>query len=48
MPGSSVKNWKVYEALRGKGYSKTKSAKIANSQAGGGKKKKGKGGRKKK
>jgi hypothetical protein len=35
MPGKSVKNWKVYEALRDKGYSKTKSAKIANSKAGG-------------
>ena len=33
MPGKSVKNWKVYEALRDKGYSKTKSAKIANSKA---------------
>jgi hypothetical protein len=48
MPGKSVKNWRVYEALRDKGYSKTKAAKIANSKAGGGKKKKGRGGRKKK
>lgn len=34
MPGKSVKNWRVYEALRRKGYSKTKSAKIANSRSG--------------
>jgi hypothetical protein len=47
MPGKSVKNWKVYEALRDKGYSKTKSAKIANSKSKGGKRK-GKGGRKRK
>lgn len=33
MPGKSVKNWKVYHALRKKGYSKTKSAKIANSKS---------------
>ena len=32
MPGKQVKNWKVYHALRKKGYSKTKSAKIANSK----------------
>ena len=32
MPGKSVKNWKVYEALRRKGYSKEKSARIANSK----------------
>ena len=44
MPGKSVKNWKVYEALRDKGYSKTKSAKIANSKAS--RKSKRKGGRK--
>jgi hypothetical protein len=29
--GSSVKNDKKYEALRDKGYSKERSAKIANS-----------------
>jgi hypothetical protein len=27
-----VKRWNVYHALRRKGYSKTKSAKIANSK----------------
>jgi hypothetical protein len=45
MPGkkyASIKKPKVYEALRDKGYSKTKAAKISNAQAGGGKKKKGK------
>lgn len=34
MPGKkyrSIKRPKVYEALRDKGYSKTKAAKIANS-----------------
>lgn len=43
MPGKQVKNWKVYEALRKKGASKTKAAKIANSK----KSKKGKRGKKK-
>lgn len=38
----SLKRPKVYDALRRKGYSKTKSAKISNAQA-----KKGKKGRKK-
>lgn len=41
MPGkkmASVKKPKVYEALRKKGASKTKAAKIANSKAGGKKK----------
>lgn len=50
MPGkkyASIKKPKVYEALRDKGYSKTKAAKISNAQAGGGKKK-GKGRRKRK
>jgi hypothetical protein len=37
---ASIKRPKVYEALRKKGYSKTKAAKIANSKAKGGKKKK--------
>jgi len=46
MPGKSVKNWRLYERLRDKGYSKTKSAKIANSKSGG--KGKRKGGRKRK
>lgn len=34
MPGKSVKNWRVYHALRRKGYTKTSSAKIANGMAG--------------
>ena len=49
MPGkkyASIKRPKVYEALRDKGYSKTKAAKISNAQAKGGRK--GKGGRKRK
>lgn len=33
MPGKQVKNWKQYEALREKGMSKEKAAKIANSGA---------------
>jgi hypothetical protein len=41
MPGKQVKNWDQYHALRRKGASKTKAAKIANS--GGGGKKRGKG-----
>lgn len=36
MPGPQVKDWDKYHALREKGYSKEKAAKIANS----GKKKK--------
>ncbi|MDF1871389.1 Rho termination factor [Vannielia sp.] len=32
-PGPSVKNDDTYEALRDKGYSKEKSARIANAQA---------------
>jgi hypothetical protein len=32
MPGKEVKNWKVYEALRKKGYSKEKAARIANAK----------------
>jgi hypothetical protein len=44
MPGkkmASIKRPKVYEALRAKGYSKSKAAKIANSKGGGkGKRKK--------
>lgn len=31
MPGKQVKNWAQYEALRGKGYSKQSSARIANA-----------------
>lgn len=34
MPGKQVKNWKVYHALRKKGMSKKKSARIANSKRG--------------
>ncbi len=35
--GSSVKDDKTYEALRDKGASKEKAARIANAKAGGGK-----------
>ena len=31
-PGPQVKDWDQYEALRRKGYSKEKSARIANSE----------------
>jgi hypothetical protein len=31
MPGKSVKDWDKYHALRRKGMSKTRAAKIANS-----------------
>lgn len=31
MPGPQVKNWKQYEALRAKGMTKTKAAKITNA-----------------
>lgn len=34
--GASVKDDKTYEALRGKGASKEKAARIANAKAGGG------------
>lgn len=34
MPGKQVKNWKQYEALRKKGLSKEKAAKIANAKKG--------------
>jgi hypothetical protein len=34
MPGKSVKNWSKYHALRKKGYSKSKSAKITNANPG--------------
>lgn len=40
MPGKSVKNWPQYEALRGKGMSKEKAAKITNAAAAKGKKRK--------
>jgi hypothetical protein len=42
MPGkkyASIKRPKVYEALREKGYSKARAAKIANSKRGKGKRK---------
>lgn len=32
MPGKQVKNWRKYHALRKKGASKTKAAKVANSK----------------
>lgn len=31
VPGPQVKNWKQYEALRAKGMTKTKAAKITNA-----------------
>lgn len=34
MPGPQVKNWKQYEALRAKGMSKERAAKITNAAAG--------------
>jgi hypothetical protein len=43
MPGKkyrSIKKPKVYEALKRKGYSKTKAAKISNAQARKGRRKK--------
>jgi hypothetical protein len=36
-PGPSIKNPKVYEALKKKGMPKTKAAKISNAQKKGGK-----------
>ena len=45
MPGkkyASIKRPRVYEALKRKGYSKQKAAKISNAQASKGKKGKGK------
>jgi hypothetical protein len=33
MPGPQVKDWKMYEALRRKHYSKELAAKIANVRA---------------
>jgi hypothetical protein len=42
MPGrkyASIKRPKVYEALRSKGYSKEKAARIANSRSRGGRRK---------
>lgn len=34
MPGPQVKRWKQYHALRRKGMSKKRAAKIANSRKG--------------
>lgn len=34
-PGPSIKNPAMYEALKRKGYSKTKAAKISNAAAAG-------------
>lgn len=34
MPGKEVRNWKKYEALRAKGFSKESSARMANSKPG--------------
>lgn len=39
MPGNSVLNWDQYHALREKGMSKEKAAKITNASAKKGKKK---------
>ena len=36
-PGPSIKNPKVYEALKKKGMNKTRAAKISNAQKKGGK-----------
>lgn len=33
MPGSQVKNWPMYEALRRKHYSKEMAARIVNARA---------------
>jgi hypothetical protein len=42
MPGPQVLNWEQYHALREKGYSKEKAAKITNSKPANKKGKKGK------
>ncbi len=42
MPGKQVKNWKLYEELIKKGYSKESAARIANASVKKNKKKKGK------
>ena len=39
-PGPSIKKPKVYEALKAKGMSKTKAAKISNAMASKGRRKK--------
>jgi len=38
-PGKSIKNVRVYEALKRRGYSKSKAAAISNAKRGGGKRK---------
>jgi hypothetical protein len=40
MPGKQVKNWDKYHALRDKGMSKERAARITNADAGGKPKKK--------
>jgi hypothetical protein len=40
MPGKQVKNWRKYHALRRKGMTKSRAARIANSGRGGGRKRK--------
>lgn len=45
MPGKQVKNWDKYHALRRKGYSKERAARIANSSNKKGKNSRGKKGR---
>ena len=46
--GKSIKNPRVYEALKRRGYSKSKSAAISNAMRGrGGSSKRGKGGKRK-
>lgn len=45
--GPSIKNPRVYEALKRKGYGKTKAAKISNAQVRGRKRRRGKARRRK-
>lgn len=33
MPGKQIKNWRMYHALRRKGMSKTRAAKITNGRS---------------
>jgi len=42
MPGKQVKNWKLYESLRKKGYTKESAARIANASANKKRKRRGK------
>jgi hypothetical protein len=41
MPGKQVANWDMYHALRERGLSKEKAARITNSKAGNRKRKRG-------